>query len=365
MKTTNYIMNGKLVQGFSASKMINQDLSWESTRVINVGLDLGLFNNQLTAELDWYDRFTTGMIRGSSISSILSGYDAPRVNIADLRNRGIEANITWRSKVGKLDYSINVNASYNVNKLEEWGDHLDRGWTALNMPYHFLYIYEAYPGLVQSWNQIYNAPYQGNYTAPGDILIKDLNGDGQIDDKDKKAWKDKYRETPLGQFGITLTGGYKGFDIQALFQGSYGRADMWLDDLNNVSVPADRYAFQSFHWNDTWSLDNRNASMPRLVTGSGGSYNRTESTFWAENMNYVRLKNLQIGYSIPTKLLKKISFERARIYLSAENVFTITPWKGVDPEKSISSWNQQYNRSDANDLYPLVKTYSIGINVEF
>ena len=146
--------------------MINQDLSWESTRVINVGLDLGLFNNQLTAELDWYDRFTTGMIRGSSISSILSGYDAPRVNIADLRNRGIEANITWRSKVGKLDYSINVNASYNVNKLEEWGDHLDRGWTALNMPYHFLYIYEAYPGLVQSWNQIYNAPYQGNYTAP-------------------------------------------------------------------------------------------------------------------------------------------------------------------------------------------------------
>lgn len=330
-----------------------------------MGLDLGLFNNQLTAELDWYDRFTTGMIRGSSISSILSGYDAPRVNIADLRNRGIEANITWRSKVGKLDYSINVNASYNVNKLEEWGDHLDRGWTALNMPYHFLYIYEAYPGLVQSWNQIYNAPYQGNYTAPGDILIKDLNGDGQIDDKDKKAWKDKYRETPLGQFGITLTGGYKGFDIQALFQGSYGRADMWLDDLNNVSVPSDRYAFQSFHWNDTWSLDNRNASMPRLVTGSGGSYNRTESTFWAENMNYVRLKNLQIGYSIPTKLLKKISFERARIYLSAENVFTITPWKGVDPEKSISSWNQQYNRSDANDLYPLVKTYSIGINVEF
>ena len=122
-----------------------------------------------------------------------------------------------------------MNASYNVNKLEEWGDHLDRGWTALNMPYHFLYIYEAYPGLVQSWNQIYNAPYQGNYTAPGDILIKDLNGDGQIDDKDKKAWKDKYRETPLGQFGITLTGGYKGFDIQALFQGSYAVSYTHLD----------------------------------------------------------------------------------------------------------------------------------------
>ena len=365
MKTTNYVVNGKLVQGFSTSKMINKDLSWESTRVINVGLDLGLFNNKLTAELDWYDRFTSGMIRGSSISQILSGYDAPRVNIPDLRNRGVEANITWRSKAGQVDYSINVNASYNVNKLEKWGDHLDRGWTALDMPYHFLYIYDAYPGLVQSWNEIYNAPYQGNYTAPGDILIKDMNGDGQIDDKDKVAFKNKYRATPMGQFGITLTGGYKGFDLQALFQGSYGRSDLWLDDLNNVNVPADRYAFQKMHWNDTWTLDNRGASMPRLVTGSGGSNNRSESTFWAQNMNYLRLKNLQIGYSIPTKWLQKISFERARIYVSAENVFTITPWKGVDPEKSISTWNQKENRSDANDLYPLVKTYSVGLNIEF
>jgi len=354
METTNYIINGNLVQGFSANKMINQDLSWESTRVFNIGLDLGLFNNQLTTEFDWYDRFTSGMIRGSSISSVLSGYDAPNVNIADLRNRGVEANITWRSKVGKLEYSINVNASYNVNKLENWGDHLDRQWIAVDMPYHFLYVYQAYPSLVQSWNEIYNAPYQGTYTAPGDILIKDLNGDGQIDDKDKKAWSDKYRDMPLGQFGINLSAAYKGFDIQALFQGNYGGSDVWLDDLNNTNVPADRYAFQRFHWTDTWSLDNRNAGLPRLVTGSGGSYNRTESTYWTYNTDYIRLKNLQIGYAIPERLLKKISFSRARIYLSGENILTFTNWKGIDPEKP-----------HGNDLYPLVKTYSVGVNVEF
>lgn len=355
MATTNYVTGSGMVTGFSANKMVNKDLSWEETRVFNVGLDLGFFNNQLTAELDWYDRFTTGMIRGSSISSLLTGYSAPRINVADLRNRGIEANITWRSKIRKFEYSVNVNASYNVNKLEKWGDHLDRGWIMLDMPYKFLYIYEAYPGLVQSWNQIQSAPYQGSdYAAPGDIMIKDINGDGQINDLDKKAYTNKYRDVPMGQFGITLTGAYKGFDVQALFQGNYGRSDVWLDDLNTNTIPQERFAFQQFHWSDSWSLDNRGASMPRLVTGSQGSFNRAESTFYTYNTNYFRLKNLQIGYNVPERYMQKIGFNRARIYLSGENLFTLTPWKGIDPEKP-----------HGNDLYPLVKTYSVGLNIEF
>ena len=356
MGTTNYIVgNNGLATGFSANKMINQDLSWEETRVINIGLDLGFFNNRLTAELDWYDRFTTGMIRGSSISSLLTGYSAPNINVADLRNRGIEVNLNWQSSIRKFEYSVNVNASYNVNKLEKWGDYLNRGWIMLDMPYHFLYIYEAYPGLVQSWNQLYNAPYLGDaYNAPGDIILKDLNGDGKISDLDQKAYTDKYRDTPMGQFGITLTGAYQGFDIQALFQGNYGRSDVWLDDLNNTKIPDNRYAFQQFHWSDSWSLDNRGASLPRLLNGSGGNKNREESTYWAYNTNYFRLKNLQVGYTVPERYMQRIGFNRARIYLSGENLFTLTPWKGIDPEKP-----------HGNDLYPLVKTYSIGLNIEF
>lgn len=356
MGTTNYIIgNNGLGTGFSANKMINKDLSWEETRVINIGLDLGFFNNQLTAELDWYDRFTSGMIRGSSISSLLTGYSAPNINVADLRNRGFEINLNWHSNINKFEYGININASYNINRLENWGDYLDRGWIQLDMPYHFLYIYEAYPGLVQSWNELYNAPYQGDaYNAPGDIILKDLNGDGKISDLDKKAFTDKYRDTPMGQFGITLTGAWQGFDIQALFQGNYGRSDVWLDDLNTTKIVDNRYAFQQFHWDDTWSLDNRGASMPRLVNGSGGNKNREESTFWTYNTNYFRLKNLQIGYTIPDRLMQKIGFNRARIYLSGENLFTMTPWKGIDPEKP-----------HGNDLYPLVKTYSVGLNIEF
>lgn len=354
LATTNYILNGSIVKGFSNNKMINEDLSWESTRVINIGLDLGFFNNKLTAELDWYDRFTSGMIRGSSVSNLLSGYSAPRVNIADLQNRGIEANITWRDKIGKdFSYSINANGSYNQNTLKEWGDYQNKGWEYLDMPWRFLYMYDAYSGLTQSWNQIYNAPYQAQYAAPGDILLKDVNGDGKISGEDKVAHTDKLRQSPLGQFGFTLSAQFKGFDFQALFQGSYGRWDVWLDDYNNVNVSADRYAFQKLHWNDTWSLDNRNASLPRITTGDAGK-NREESVFWAQQTSYLRMKNLQLGYSIPTILLKKISFDRARIFVSAENLFTLTGWKGIDPEKN-HDW----------DAYPTVKTYSIGLNVEF
>lgn len=164
-------------------------------------------------------------------------------------------------------------------------------------------------------------------------MIKDINGDGVISDLDKKAYTNKYRDTPMGQFGITLTGAYKGFDIQALFQGNYGRTDVWLDDLNTNTIPQDRFAFQQFHWTDTWSLDNRHASLPRIITGNQGSHNRAESTFYAYNTNYFRLKNLQIGYTIPERYMQKIGFNRARFYLSGENIFTLTPWK-VSTRKS-------------------------------
>ena len=356
MSTTNYILGDSgLATGFSANKMINRELSWEETRVFNAGLDLGFLRSRLTAEIDFYNRMTSGMIRGTSISSLLTGYDAPRANVADLQNTGVELNLNWHDQIGSFNYGVNFNMSYNKNILKEWGDHLDRGYTMIDMPYHFLYIYEAYPGLVQSWNEIYDAPAQGgDYIAPGDVLLKDLNGDGKITDLDKRANKGRYRDTPVGQFGLTLTAGYKGFDLQALFQGNYGRSDNWSDLLNTTSIPADRYAFQQMHWDNAWTLDNRDALRPRLITGSGGSNNSTESTFSVYSTNYFRLKNLQLGYSFPARWINVIGIDRARLFVSAENLFTLTSWKGIDPEKPTG-----------NDPYPLVRNYSIGLNIDF
>lgn len=353
---TSYLFNNSVSKGYIANKMINKDFSWEKTTVTNIGLDLGFFNNRLTAEIDWYDRLTSDMIRPSDLSSLLSGYSAPRKNIGNLRNRGMELNLTWTSNVSDFHYSVNFNASYNKNRLEKWNEHLSRGWVFLDMPYHYVYSYVD-NGLAQSWNDIYNSPFQNSsYMSPGDIVLQDLNGDGQITDADKRAFENKYRDTPIGQLGLNLSAQYKGFDFSTLIQSSLGRWDYWIDPFNNVNIPSDRYGFQEYHWNDTWSLDNRNASMPRMITGSGGTKNREESTFWLYNASFVRLKNIQLGYSLPKSFINKATLEQVRIYFTGENLLTFSQWKGIDPEKP---------KGDNADLYPIVRSFSIGLNIAF
>ena len=354
--TTNYVLNGSMVQGFSSTKIIDPEFTWEKTSVKNIGLDLGFFKNRLTAELDYYDKLTTNMIRSGDLSTLLSAFSTPSINIGEMRMKGVEANINWKSRINKFNYGITFNVDYSQSRLEVWNQFLSKGWTFINMPYQFTYSMMAYPGLIQSWNDIYNAPYQGSYQyiAPGDILTRDLNGDGQVTSgEDKYAYDTNQRQRFSGNWGLTLFADYKGFDLTVLFQASTGRYDFWLDNFNNVHVPADRYGFQQFHWDDTWSLDNRGATMPRIVTGNTAR-NRDETSFWLYDVSYLRMKNLQFGYAIPKNLLRKISFDRIRIYATAENLLTFTKWPGVDPEKYYS-----------NDAYPLVKSYTIGVNIGF
>ena len=177
-------MSSDVVKGFVNKKMINKDLSWEVSTDINVGLDLGFLNNRLRTEIDFYNRLRTGMNRPSQMSIHLTGaYSAPRANIGDLLNRGLELNLTWKDKIGNVEYSVNLNGAYNRTVLKEWNEFLSRGWVYLDMPYHFLYVYEN-NGIAQTWQDIYNNTPQG--LSPGDVIRKDLNGDGIIDGKDKK-----------------------------------------------------------------------------------------------------------------------------------------------------------------------------------
>lgn len=340
-------MADDVVKGFVNRKMINKDLSWEESKILNIGLDMGFLKNKLTTEIDYYDRLTSGMNRPSEMSMLLTGaYTAPRMNIGDMRNRGIELNLTWRDKIGKVNYSANFNGAYNRTTLEEWNEFLGRGWVFLDMPYHFLYTYEN-SGMAQTWQDIYNHTPQS--LAPGDVLREDLNGDGIIDGKDRKAYPNIQRDRPTTTFGITLTAGWNGFDFSALFNGATGRKDYWLTNYNNTNFGDKRYASTWDHWNKAWSLENRDAEWARLGTGT----DRSDNSFYLYDMTYLRLKNMQLGYRINSKLLSHLNISNIRLYISAENLFTLTKYPGLDPEKSNS----------IRDLYPINRSYSAGINV--
>ena len=328
--------------------MINQDLSWETTTVFNVGLDLGFLKNRLTAELDYYDRLTTDMIRPSDFSIHLSGaYNpAPRRNIGNMRNRGVEGNFTWRDRRGDFRYTVNLNVAYNKNRLEKWNEFLSKGTTFLDMPYNFVYGYEAI-GIAQTWAEVYKATPQG--ASPGDILIKDVNGDGQISAEDRVAYPQYQTSRPHTNFGMNIHASWKGIDLSLMLQGAAGRKSYWLTYYNDVNLRTTRYATSWDHYNKPWSWDNRNGEWPRL---GGISRNRENSTFWLDNMNYLRLKNIQLGYSLPQRWLDKIHISNVRIFGSGENIFTITKFRGLDPERE----------THASDTYPLVRSFSFGFN---
>ncbi len=345
-----YMTGGTIVNGFVAQKMTNVNLSWETTTVLNVGFDLGFIKNHLTTEIDYYDRLTTGMNQPSSMSILLTGaYDAPRVNIGNLRNRGIEANITWKNNIGKVNYMLNVNASYNATQLETWSGFLDRGYTFLNMPYHFVYSYED-KGIAKTWQDVYNATPQG--ASPGDLLLKDINGDGRIDGNDQVAHTNIQRDRPTTNFGFTASAQWNGFDINVLLQGAAGRKDFWLNNFNTTNIPQSRYAASWVQWTNPWSVSNPDGIWPRLA---GPGNNVTTTSFWLDNLAYLRVKNVQIGYNLPKRWMSKLSVDNLRIYASAENLATFTKFRGLDPERM----------GNASDMYPLNKSFSIGINLGF
>jgi TonB-linked SusC/RagA family outer membrane protein len=360
--TTNFYMNGgSVARGFVNSKLLNADLSWEKTTVFNVGFELSFLNNRLTAELDYYDRLTSGMLRPSELSMLLTGaYNPPRKNIGNMRNRGIEANFTWKDNFHTVNYAVTLNASYNKTRLEKWNEYVGRGATNaganifVDMPYNYVYAYEAI-GIAQTWDDVYSNTPQG--AQPGDILRKDLNGDGRIDPNDMRAYSNITRDRPSTYVNLSGYASWKGFDLAFMVQGAAGRKDFWLNAFNNTNFSNSRYASTWDHWSRPWSWDNRNGDWPRL--GGSGSNQQTGATgagmttFWLDNMSFIRFKNVQVGYSIPKKLIGKAGISSLRIAGTAENLGTITSYRGLDPEKAGSN----------NNAYPLVRSYALSVQL--
>lgn len=351
MEQANYMFNNSVATGFLYKKMLNQNLTWEKTGVFNVGVDMSVLNQRLTAEIDYYNRLTTGMLQNSQMSILLTGaYEAPKANLGDLRNQGVELNLTWRDRIGNVSYTLNGNVSYNRMNLEKWGEFLDKGYVFLNMPYHFLYYMPANTYLAQTWQEVYDYVDQG--AAPGDIIRLDKNGDGILDGNDKVADPNRLRDQPTTNFAFKANLEWKGIDFSMLWQGSAGRSDFWINKYNATILPAQAYTPTLDHLSKPWSWENRGGEWPRF---GGNATNATENYFHVRNMDYFRLKNIQIGYTFPLKWTKKFACQNLRVYFSADNLATITKYEGLDPEKPAGS----------GDLYPTARSFTFGINVSF
>ncbi len=361
LTTNNYIIGGVVQRGFVNTKMVNKNLTWETSTVFNIGLDLAFLRNRLSTSIDFYSRKTTDMEQPANLSTLLSGaYNPPNTNIGDMLNQGVEVDISWKDHVGSVNYGVSGNFSYNVNQLLSWSQLLLRGQTVSNdfgsnnfvfvgMPYNYIYTYRD-KGIAQTWQDVYNATPQG--AQPGDILRLDVNGDGRIDGNDMVAYTHGARNRPTTYFGLNTFASWKGFDVVVFLQGAAGRKDFWLNAFNNVNFGTQRYAATWDHWNNPWSLDNRDGIWPRL---GGNGNNTANTTFWLDDMSYLRLKNIQLGYNVPKKWLQKAGIYNLRIAGSLENIATITSYRGLDPEKAGSS----------NNLYPINKSYALAINLGF
>ena len=349
-----YMINNNAVRGFVNQKMVNQDLSWENTSTANVGLDLGFLKSRLNVEIDVFDRLTSDMIRPSQMSVHLTGaYNAPRVNIGKLRNRGFEISASWRERKGDFNYMINANVSYFHSNLEKWNEFLDKGNIYVNMPYRFVYTFQDY-GIAQTWQDVYDHTPQG--AQPGDIIRKDKNGDGRITNPDDRVAETAYlRDRPTTDMGLRGNVSWKGFDLGVQFTGATGRKGYYLTMYNNINPGTQRYAFTWDQWFKPWSWDNRDSEWPRL----GGNSNREETAFWLDDMSYLRLKLVQLSYSLPKKWMNQIRVDNIRIFTSAENVFTLTNYRGLDPERAGMGNSGGY----INNAYPLVQSFSVGINI--
>lgn len=360
LSANNYIIGGTGVIGLINSKLVNQNLSWESTNVLNLGLELGFLNSRLTTEIDVYDRLTKGIIQGSQLSNLLTGaFPPPRTNIGNMRNRGAELTVAWRDRVGSVNYGVSINGSYNKTRLEKWSQLLTRGATYtnsnnvantvfINMPYNYVYTYVD-NGIAQTWSNIYGSTPQG--AQPGDLIRQDLNGDGRIDGNDQKALQAS-RDRPTTSYTLNAYASWKGIDVGMLWTGTAGRKDFWLNAFNNVNFNATRYAVTQQDVTNPWSVENRGGIWPRI----GGSGNNTaQTTFWLYDMSYLRLKNVQLGYTFPKPMFKKLGVANFRIAVLAENLLTISSFPGLDPEKAGNN----------NNLYPLNKSYSAAVQLSF
>ena len=355
--------------GSKPSGLANPNARWEESRQTDIGLDAGFFNNRLTFTFDWYNKKTAGMLLAMPVPGY-AGDSAPTGNLGDMVNRGIEFDLGWRDSAGAFNYHVSLNATYNQNELTYLGDdatdlygsnhkigQLTRG--SIGLPFPYFYGYQT-DGIFQNMDEV-NAHTNANgellqpKAAPGDIRFKDLDGNGVIDDADRTMLG---KGMPDWTFGLNLGFEWKGLDFNILLQGQAGC------EIFNVTRRTDLYYINlPKSILNRWTGEGSTNEYPRFMFDSPNENYRV-SDMWIEDGSFLRARNVQLGYTLPQKWTTKVGISRLRVFVMAENLFTLTNYTGCDPEV-IGGNGFGTEAGIDRGVYPQSRTYSVGLNLTF
>jgi len=369
LNTVRYNFGGNYVSAVVPHKMPNPYVQWESQEQFNVGLDVWLLNNRINLTADAYLKNTNDMLvpMAVPISTGYSDIDVPHVNAGKIQNKGIEFTISSRNLTGELAWSTDLTASFNKNEVISINDSIPMTVGSIGLNYNLALIESGNPmnvfygfvtdGLFQTDEEVANSALQvpGNdpfsRTSAGDIKFRDLNNDGVINDDDRT-----YLGNPNPDiiFSLNNTFTYKGFDLNIYLQGVYGNKIFNANRLYTEAMAVSHNQTKETLYR--WRGEGTSNEMPRAVYNDPNKNTRTSNRY-IEDGSYLRIKNITFGYTFSNSLLERIKISSARVYASVLNLYTLTDYKGIDPEVPVNGID--------NNIYPVTRTFSLGVNIGF
>ena len=352
-----------VIIGYQQTAYANRNIKWETTTITDIGFDLQVFDG-LSVTFDWYKKTTDDILRSSQVSSLL-GLSAPTVNNGSVENKGIEVALNYANMVKGgtfrgFRYNAGVYFDRSRNKLTEFGAEEIGSYSIKRegLPYDEYYMLECI-GVFADQAEINASPKQFNdNTQPGDLKYKDISGpdgkpDGVIDNYDRRTFSGRF---PGFEYGINASATWKGFDLSLIGQGvadkKYYTTDWGVQPFMQGSSPNKDYI------KHMWTEENPyGAKHPKLYwQDMGGGKNTRPNSYYLKDASFFRLKNVTLGYTLPRVWTEKANISKVRIYFSGDNLLTLTPYKGLDPER---------NGDGRDAIYPQNRIYSFGLNVEF
>ena len=391
-QTGGYIVNGAYQTYLSTPDAISSNFTWEKSATIDFGVDISMFNGRLTASYDWYQRDTYDMLtQGKELPGVF-GADEPQENAADLRTRGFELSINWRDRFmlanKPFEYNVGLSLADNrtiITKFDNPSGLIDEYYVGKELGEIWGYTIEGFFQTDDEYlthadqlkvNKRIHGYYLVNHPVAGDLKFADLDGSGVID-AGKQTLSDHGdlrrigNTTPRYSLGLNLGFNYSGFDFSAFFQGIM-KQDWWPGKDNGFFWGPFTRQYLNFYPKSiesmSWTPDNPDAYFPRLAVyaaNEGGDYEgsqlRVYSDKYLQNARYLRLKNITLGYTLPTQLIRKIKFLKSvRVYVSGENILTFSPLYKNNPDRTVDP--EQLGDGNA---YPFSKTFAFGFDIKF